>query len=120
MATSRRIRRKLHRQVLTDVLFGVSVAYVWRARLYDACVGADLLVDASTLDDVPSSVHDAVRRGHFRYRAARVPHEWTHGWQGYEAYVMSRLRAEEFPDVVGFSANNPATIYGRPQQPPAL
>ena len=119
MATNRRIRRKLHRQALTDVLFGASVSYVWRARLYEAGVGVELLVDASTLDDVPSSVHDAVRRGHLRYRAARVPHEWTRGWAGYDAYVMFRLRAEEFPDVVGFSANNPATIYGRPRQSPA-
>ena len=77
MAINRRIRRKLHRQALTDVLFGASVSYVWRARLYEA----ELLVDTSTLDDVPSSVHDAVRRGHLRYRAARVPHEWTRGWQ---------------------------------------
>ena len=120
MATSRRVRRKLHRQCLTDVLYGVSVSYVWRARLYEAGLGVELPVDASSLDDVPVPVRDAVRRWGLRYRAARVPHEWTRGWQGYEAYVMFRLRADEFPDVVGFSANNPATIYGRPQQAPTL
>ena len=118
MATNRRIRRKLHRQALTDVLFGASVSYVWRARLYEAGVGVELLVDASTLDDVP--------------RASTTPcaadtsdtephgcHEWTRGWQAMTRTVMFRLRAEEFPDVVGFSANNPATIYGRPRQSPA-
>jgi hypothetical protein len=119
VATSRRVRRKLHRQALTDVLYGLRVSYVWRARLYEAGAGVELLVDPSILDDVPPPVQAAVRRGRLRYRTSRVPHEWTRGWGGCEAYVMFRLRAEEFPDIVGFSATNPATIYGRPQRAPA-
>jgi hypothetical protein len=119
MATSRRVRRKLHRQSLIDVLYGLSVSYIWRARFHEAGLGVELLVDATTLDDVPPAVNHAVRQGHLRYRAARAPHEWTHGWRGYEGYVMFRLRAEEFPGIVAFSANNPATIHGRPQRSPA-
>lgn len=114
MATSRRVRRKLHRQSLIDVLFGLSISYIWRARIYEAGLGVELLVDSSTLDDLPTAVLAAVRRGRLRYRASWVPHEWTSGWQGYEDQVMFRLRAEEFPELEAFSANNPEAIYGRP------
>ena len=116
MATRRRVRRKLHRRSLIDVLFGLSTSYVWRARIYEAGLGAELLVDGSTLDDLPAPVLAAVRRGRLRYRAAWVPHAWTRGWQGYEDQIMFRLRAEEFPEVEAFSANNPEAIYGQPQR----
>lgn len=111
MATNRRIRRKRHRAALPDVLYGVSVSYVWRMRLYEAGCGVELVVNERTLDDVPAYVLDSVRRHGLEYRAAWVPYGWTSGWEGYENCLMFRVAAAEFPNVAAFSANNPETIY---------
>src|SRR5689334_20429521 len=118
MATARRIRRKQHRLALTDVLAGISLSYPWRARLYEAGVGVEFVVDAHVLDaDVPLAVRRAVARQRLRYRAAWVPHAWTSGFEEYAdpEYVMFRVAAIEFPEVVAYSANSRATIYGRPR-----
>jgi hypothetical protein len=120
VATNRRIRRKRHRAALADVLYGISVSYVWRMRLYEAGCGVELAVNARTLDDVPAWLLGMVRRHRLEYRAAWVPDSSTSGWEGYEGYLMFRVAAAEFPNVATFSANNPETIYppGHPLREP--
>ena len=114
MGQFRRISKKRHRAHLVDVLFAVSTSYVWRARLVEAGMGRELVVDAATLGDVPAELRRAARRWRLRYVAAWIPHEWTRGWRGYEDMYMFRVRAAEFPEVADYSANNPGTIYARP------
>lgn len=111
MATNRRIRRKRHRAALADVLYAVSVSYVWRTRLYEAGRGVAFVLNARTLDDVPAAVLGRVRRHGLEYWAAWVPHSWTPGWEGYEHCLMFRVAAAEFPGIAAVSANNPDTIY---------
>jgi hypothetical protein len=111
MATNRRIRRKRHRAALAEILYAISVSYVWRMRLYEAGRGVELVLNARTLDDVPAAVLDTFRRHGLEYRAAWVPQSWTSGWEGYEHCLMFRVAAAEFPGIVAFSANNPDTIY---------
>lgn len=97
-----------------DVLYGISASYAWRARLYQAGVGTEFVLDARKLDDLPEEVRADVRRYGLRYAAAWVPHEWTRGWAGYEGHIMFRVRPLGFPELAEYSANNPETIYGRP------
>lgn len=120
MATNRRIRRKRHRAALADVLYALSVSYVWRTRLYEAGRGVEFVLNARTLDDAPAAVLGRVRRHRLEYRAAWVPHSWTPGWEGYEHCLMFRVVAAEFPGIAAVSANNPDTIYppGHPLQKP--
>ena len=120
MATNRRIRRKRHRAALADVLYEISVSYVWRMRLYEAGCEVELTVNARTLGDAPAWLLGRFRRQRLEYRAAWVPYSWTSGWEGYEDCLMFRVAAAEFPDVAAFSANNPETIYppGHPLREP--
>ena len=114
MGQSRRISKKRHREYLIDVLAGVSLSYVWRARLYEAGIGREFVLTAQTFDDVPTETRALMRRYGLRYRAAWVPHAWTKGWADKADMIMFRVQAAEFPELVEFSANNPATIYGKP------
>jgi len=115
MRRNRRISKKLHTRCLDEVLCAISLSHVWRARLYEAGPGREFAIDSETLDDVSPCVARSMRRYALRYTAAWVPHSWTRGWEGYETRMMFRLRATDFPQIVGFSANNPWTIYGRPR-----
>lgn len=118
MASCRRIRRKQHRQALTDVLAAVSLSYPWRARLFEGGLGVEHPVDATSLDgEVPAAVRRAVARRRLRFRAAWVPHAWTRGFEEFPEpeYLMFRVAAVEFPQVVAYSANSRAAIYGRPR-----
>ena len=114
MGQSRRISKKRHREYLVDVLAGISLSYVWRARLYEAGMGHEFLLTAETLDDVPPATRAVLRRYNLKDRAAWVPHAWTRGWDETPDMVMFRVQAVEFPALVEFSANNPAAIYGQP------
>lgn len=117
MATNRRIRRKQHRLALTDVLAAVSLSYPWRARLHESGLGVEHPVDAMDLDrEIPSRVREAIRRQRLRYRAAWVPQAWTRGFEDYPEpeYLMFRVVAVEFPDIVAYSANGRASLLGRP------
>jgi hypothetical protein len=111
---SRRISKKRHREFLIDVLAAISLSYVWRARLYEAGIGHEFLLTAETLDDVPPETRALVRRYNLKYRGAWVPHAWTHGWEDTPGMIMFRVQAVAFPELVEFSANNPAAIYGQP------
>jgi hypothetical protein len=105
----RRLRKKLHRRYLFDVVADVSQLPHWRRRLF-AAVDAVCEIDALHCDHLPASLARTIRRHRLSY-SVRVANsaeavEWrdeaTAGW------VIFRFGAREFPEVHASSANNPA------------
>lgn len=102
-----RIRKKLHKRYLIDVVSDISQSPWWRQRLFAAEVGQQLAIANPTNEEIPAFLQKILRRYRLSYQVAKVPHSQTKGWFGYEDCVMFRFEATEFPTVHDFSANNP-------------
>lgn len=109
---NRRIDRKLHRVYLGRGIIDISQVDTWRRRLFEARLLESFLIDhrrCEGLDVYARETVDALRRYNLRYLVARVPAEWTPfevaDWHGFEIFRFQALR---YPDIVAYSANNPA------------
>jgi hypothetical protein len=112
MPMKKRLRKQFHKRYLSDVIYDVSQASFWRKILFEheehlPFALTDLALRGTS--HFPSTLH-LVRRYQLKYQVSKVPHSQTQGRQGYEDCVMFRFQATEFPEIYGFSANNPEVI----------
>lgn len=101
----RRLRKKLHREWLTDLVDEVSQGDGWRRRLFEAPASQRLRVDRDHLDGewFSDEFPRAVIRSDLRFVVWRGDPEP----QPDECTVPFFFEALEFPSVRGLSWNNP-------------
>lgn len=87
-----------------------SQASVWRRRLFDASLHAAFAIDARHCEGISEVVARGLRRYGLRYLVARVPRtkETTFAGPGWDGCEVFRFSAARYPDIVGYTANNPA------------
>ena len=82
----------------------------FHARLFDAPLHAAFPIDARHSEELPDDVVRGLRRYGLRYLVARVPRteETTFAGPGWDGCEVFRFSAARYPDIVGYTANNPA------------
>jgi hypothetical protein len=108
---NRRIRKKLHRRFLCDVVCDASQSSAWRRRLFDE-PSATLEIGPRHSEGLPARLARAIRRHDLHYTVRVVDGAHAPGWREYadDGCVLFRFEAREFPEVHAFSANNPAVV----------
>ena len=108
----RRLRKKVHRRYLIDVLAEASVRSHWRRGLLLGAPGVELRIDARSHDELPRWLVRAIRRYGLSYRVRVVTSDDAPEWreQAAAGMVLFRFEASEFPQVHATSANNPAVV----------
>ncbi|MEZ4451751.1 MAG: hypothetical protein R3B09_19960 [Nannocystaceae bacterium] len=113
MPRRRRCDRKLHRRYLAMGVLDLSQVSAWRRRLFDAPLLEWWPIDRRHCEGLERYAPETVRALHrygLRYRVARVPVEgsgFEGGWEGFEIF---RFEAARYPDIVLYTANNPAIV----------
>lgn len=106
----RRIRRKLHSNFLTDIVYEISVAPKWRADLFKIPLREKLNIDRFSINGLSTYLTKEIRKKNLRYHVSVVPHLETKGRDDWDPTLLYfKFEAQEFPSVASFSANPPLT-----------
>ena len=106
---NKRIRKKVHKRHLVDVVYGISISPAWRKKLFEADYGNEFLIACHTTsrNEIPEYLRKQLCRYKLRYRVSKVSIENASGREDYEIYTIFKFEADEFSDIYDFSANNP-------------
>jgi penicillin-binding protein-related factor A (putative recombinase) len=106
---NKKTRRKIHKRVLNDVVYEISVSHLWRRILFDAQVGEKFLIDNRSPTSEPGlkSLHRSLARYNLKFFVSKVSKEDEPHWEGFFDGIYFKFEAKEFPDVSDFSVNNP-------------
>ncbi len=116
---NKRIRRKIHKRILYDVLIEVSISHHWRELLFKSKDGEKFLIDSQSPTTEPSlkRLHRSLARYNLKYFVSKVskedePQRANHKWDDlfFDGGVYFKFEAKEFPEVFDFSINNPNSI----------
>ena len=109
---NKRIRRKVHKRCLCEVVYGISVTSEWRKRLFESTNGTKFKIDRQSIikAKVPKALQYVVCRYGLRFYVSAIVEEEIPGWEGYPGCIMFKFAVVEFPDIYDYSANNPEVI----------
>lgn len=116
---NKRIRRKIHKRILYDVIYEVSISHLWRGLLFKSKDGEKFLIDSQSPITEPSlrRLHRSLARYHLKYFVSKVskedePQKTNPKWADlfFDGGVYFKFEAKGFPEVFDFSINNPDSI----------
>ena len=104
----KRIRKKLHKRYLGELVYYISISAYWRKKLMGE-TETRMLVNSSTLK-ISCELNSLIRRYDLNYYVSTVPHSKTIGWEDWgEDFIYFKFEASEFPAVQSYSVNNRRT-----------
>lgn len=97
-------KKKIYEELIDDVAMEISISASWRHRIF---VSSKTPISISGADgnDLPEYVRDDIIRNDLSF-TVQVVDECDADFD--EGMIVFRFSAEEYPDVVAFSGNNPA------------
>jgi hypothetical protein len=110
---NKRIRRKIHKRTLYDVIYEVSISHLWRELLFNSKAGEKFLIDSQSPTTEPSlrRLHRSLARYNLKYFVSKVSKEDEPHWEEFlDDSIYFKFEAKEFPEVFDFSINNPDSI----------
>ncbi len=107
----KRIKLKLHKRYLIDVVYEVSVSSFWREKLFKSEINKKYTIDRFHIEDFYKETKNVVINYNLRYYVSIIPQEEAYGWQDWDSsQVYFKFEAVRFPNIKDFSANNPKVI----------
>lgn len=99
----KRLRKKLHKKYLYDVIYEISVSSYWREKIINLSPVESLVLNKKTVDYVPTYLSNVIRKYSLSYMISRLAHP--------NGQIIFIFMAEAFPDqVYGCSYNNPNVV----------
>lgn len=106
----KRLRKKIHKRYLEDIVYEVSVSPFWRKKLFSNKQELILIEQFSTRD-LSHYLKKQVITYQLRYYFSVVLHDAAKGWEDWDtSQIYFKFVAVEFPDIQAFSANTPEVI----------
>ncbi|RAT96277.1 hypothetical protein ASG16_019280 [Brevibacillus sp. Leaf182] len=108
---NKRLRKKIHKQLLVDICFEISVSAYWRKKLKHTPFHVPIIINVSNSMYLPSELCQKIRQSNLKYFVKKLPYLFTHDFGYYpDNYVFFCFTPLEFPRVKQLSVNNPATM----------
>jgi hypothetical protein len=109
---NKRIRRKVHKHYLVDVVYEISTSSAWRQKLFKADYGTKFTITYHRTDkvDIPQSLYRVLCRYKLKYLVSKVSLAEAVGWENYENCIIFKFQSAEFSDIHSYSANNPEIV----------
>jgi len=107
----KRIRKKLHKNHLIDVVYSVSVSPIWREQLFKSVQYKKYIIDKKHYEGVTNQLKKIIFKRSLRYFVSIIPQHEAYGWEDWDStQIYLKFESIEFPNLVDFSANNPEVI----------
>lgn len=104
---SRRLRKKLHKQWLQDLLIDASQHSRWREKLFAAEAYTPFPINEKTCSGLPQGTVESIKKYGLRYVVARVPSSEAESWLSEGGSLIFKFWAEDLPELKMFSGNDP-------------
>lgn len=106
---NKRIRRKVHKLYLYDVISDVSISHFWREQLFKSKDGEKLLIDNRSYktDRRLRYLHRILCRYSLKYYVSKISNEDGPKWKEDSDSIIFKFEAVEFPEIYDYSDNNP-------------
>lgn len=107
---NKRIRRKVHKKCMFDVIYDISISHLWRKKLFESKEGEKFQVDRLSSFPEPGlkRLHRILCRYNLKYYVSKVPDQEGPKWDWTEkGFVYFKFQSVEFPEIFDFSSNNP-------------
>ena len=99
----RRVRKKLYKNHLYNLIYDVSLDAIWRKQLFNAPVGKRFLVTEVVLPRLSEELRNAVQQKGLNFTV------FNEGWTD-DGFVVFGFSCIEFPYIIAYSTNNPEVI----------
>lgn len=99
-----RLKKKLHKKYLADLILDVSLSSFWRKRLFEAAYGEKFFISSVTVEGISLEFQKIVHRYRLSYKVFALKDEAEDG------YVIFKFEATKFPKINGWSTNNITVI----------
>jgi hypothetical protein len=107
----KRLRKKLHKIHLIDVVYNVSVSPIWREKLFKSVLYKKYIIDKKRNEGTSNRLKKILVNANLRYYVSIIPHEEAYGWHDWKSsHIYFKFESVEFPNIKDFSANNPEVI----------
>lgn len=105
----KRIKNKLHKKYISDVVYDVSTSSYWRKRIFET--NESHQINKIEITDISDDLIIVINRYDLQYRVFKVPFSEAVGWEDWDRdLVYFRFEAVCEPPICLFSANNPNII----------
>lgn len=103
---NKRIKKKLHKRYLVDVVYEISISSFWRNRLFTTTEPLD--IGPMKHNELSNELIKTIYRYKLEYQVFVVPHSEAKGWEDWDnELVYFRFEAKADAATYAFSANNP-------------
>lgn len=99
----RRVRKKLYKNHLYNLIYDVSLDAIWRERLFNAPSGERFLVAEGDLPRLSEELRNAVQQKSLNFTV-------FNDGRTEDGFVVFGFSCIEFPYIIAYSTNNPEVI----------
>ncbi|MFF2533841.1 hypothetical protein ACFVS2_33965 [Brevibacillus sp. NPDC058079] len=105
---NKRQRKKLHKRLLEDICYEVSVSSYWRGELKQVAFHAAITIDRNNSTYLPKYLHQEIKLHSLNFCLEKQPYRQIDILGHYpDSYVIFCISPSEFPSVRQISMNNP-------------
>lgn len=100
-------RRQIYERNISDTAMEISISRPWREKIFKLKKGEQLTISAERAEELPAYIKDEIVTHRLTYcvgLAEDCPEEFDDG------LIVFEFRAEEYPDIVRYSGNNPGVL----------
>ena len=102
---NRRIKKKLHKKYLNDILCDISLDKFWRRRLFESEVGETFLISRKTIDELPLYLQNIFKKNNLKY-LVRVLDDDSQKYGFDEGLIIFEVSAADIRSLKAYSGNS--------------
>ena len=106
----KRLKKKLHKKFLSDIVCDISQSSLWRARLFQSPYNIRFLICIENLKELSVYIRNPILKYNLRYYVSKIEgtvDEWDFY---YDSGELFKFEAVKYGSVYGYSFNNTEVI----------
>ena len=104
MALKKRLKKKIHKRFIEDIVYEISITNQWRNAIFNLSQNQHLLINKDSVLPLPPYIEPFIRKYNLQY-AVSVVEKCPENFD--DDLVIFKFSPKIFPDVKRYSGNNP-------------
>lgn len=108
----KRLRKKIHKLYLIEVVYAVSVSSIWRKMMFQSVRGKRHYINKINSNRIDKPLKSIINRYNLRYSVSIIPYEEAvREWDDLgSSQAYFKFESVEFPNLVDYSADRKSVV----------